>query len=796
MSDSQPASANRAVFLSYASQDAEAARRICDSLRAGGVEVWFDADGGLEHGDEWDAKIRRQIKECVLFIPVISASSQARHEGYFRIEWELAAQRALGIASGVPFILPVVIDDTREPDALVPDRFRMVQWTKLRGGEVPAEVQQRFLKLWSHRTGVLKHEAQESAQASILPSASDTVRKPALPQQLGRRIPVAAWITGAVVVVASLVSILLLQPKPEKGAEARPPTSTKPATAVPKRGAKSIVVLPFENLSDDKEISFADGMQEDVITNLLLIRELSCVPRATAMTYRSTKKTMREIADELGVAHVLTGTVRRADKKVRITGTLINARTDEAIWTKSYDKELTDIFGIQSELAQAIAAELKATLSPEERSLVSRRATEDPVAYDLFLKARQERNNATGGQKSTLDRQIGWLEAAVARDPSFATAWAFLGRAYGLYYRNNHDHSAARLELARNAIDTALRLAPDAPEVLLNVGDYYVFCFHDHVRATDAFEKVARLQPNSSQPWFGLANVQREQGKWLEAWVNYQKTTDRDPAFVDGWSQLYSLALAGRRFADARTAALRVADLRRMIAPPDKRDLPNGFDAQVARLSFYASGSTREIEALLPRFEADPHNADTAEFVRVQLAAETGNDAEVVQLDRVRPATDAFGVLRVATALINLGRRDDAVARIGEMPAQLRSLLALQPDNDTVWGQLSRLEAVLGHKDEALRCARERVARIPLASDHWRGTLAELDLAFVYTWTGDTTKAIEAYAQLLSAPVAQGWEYYMLTVHTLKRGVWYAPLRGDPRFEALIADPKNNALLF
>ena len=150
---------NKAVFLSYATQDAEAARRICESLRSGGVEVWFDADGGLEHGDEWDAKIRRQVKECVLFLPIISANTQARHEGYFRIEWELAAQRALGIASGVPFILPVVIDDTREPDALVPDRFRSVQWTKLRGGEVSPEVQQRFLKLWSHRTGVLKAQA-------------------------------------------------------------------------------------------------------------------------------------------------------------------------------------------------------------------------------------------------------------------------------------------------------------------------------------------------------------------------------------------------------------------------------------------------------------------------------------------------------------------------------------------------------------------------------------------------------------------------------------------------------------
>ncbi len=151
----------KAVFLSYASQDAEAAKRICDTLRSAGVEVWFDAEGGLEHGDEWDAKIRRQIKECVLFLPIISANTQAREEGYFRIEWDLAAERARGIASGVAFILPVIIDGTTEPDALVPDRFRKVQWTKLPGGEVPPEVLQRFLKLWSHRTGVLKNESRQ-----------------------------------------------------------------------------------------------------------------------------------------------------------------------------------------------------------------------------------------------------------------------------------------------------------------------------------------------------------------------------------------------------------------------------------------------------------------------------------------------------------------------------------------------------------------------------------------------------------------------------------------------------------
>jgi hypothetical protein len=174
-----------AIFLSYASQDQGAARRICDALRSGGLEVWFDQEGGLEHGDEWDAKIRRQIRECVFFIPLISGNTQCRLEGYFRIEWDLAAERAQGIAQGVPFILPVTVDNTREADALVPERFRKVQWMHLPGGEVPSDVRARLLKLWSHRTGVLSrqnggrattegpggHRSAEPRAASALPPA-------------------------------------------------------------------------------------------------------------------------------------------------------------------------------------------------------------------------------------------------------------------------------------------------------------------------------------------------------------------------------------------------------------------------------------------------------------------------------------------------------------------------------------------------------------------------------------------------------------------------------------------------
>lgn len=218
--------AAKAVFLSYASQDAGAAKRICEALRARGVEVWFDVEGGLETGDEWDQKIRRQIKECVLFIAVISQNTQARHEGYFRIEWDLAAERARGIASGIAFILPVVIDDTREPDALVPDRFRAVQWTRIPGGELSPDVLARFVKLWSHRTGAVKH-AENPDRNPGFSAGRDAASAPAA-QPTAKAAP--GW-WKVVVPVAGLIVGLVYAFRPSGGREPREKPETSVATA-------------------------------------------------------------------------------------------------------------------------------------------------------------------------------------------------------------------------------------------------------------------------------------------------------------------------------------------------------------------------------------------------------------------------------------------------------------------------------------------------------------------------------------------------------------------------------------
>ncbi len=247
-----------AVFLSYASQDAEAAKRICDALRQAGVEVWFDTDGGLEHGDEWDAKIRRQIKECVLFLPIISANTQAREEGYFRLEWDLAVERARTIASGVAFILPVVVDETREPAALVPDRFRTVQWTKLPGGVIPPEVLQRFLKLWSHRTGVLKHAENVGRDLHIPPPSNEAgYGDPALQEKSPRWLP---RVIGGVVVA----TIALLVARPWQATDSpRPVSRAERSAAAPASEARQLTTKAWALMNKPDlaraELEIADG---------------------------------------------------------------------------------------------------------------------------------------------------------------------------------------------------------------------------------------------------------------------------------------------------------------------------------------------------------------------------------------------------------------------------------------------------------------------------------------------------------------------------------------------------------
>ena len=298
MSDTNPASGGGAVFLSYAREDAEAAKRIADALRGFGVEVWFDQNE-LRGGDTWDQKIKRQIRECALFMPLISARTQARPEGYFRREWKLAVERTHDMAHGHAFIVPVSIDGTPEAGALVPEEFMRFHWTRLQDGAPTPQFVEQVKRLLAG-PGSSPAVARATTPSGAAPRAA---KSPAL----------AAFAAIAVVAVGA-AAYFALRRAPEPVAAVPPaPASSPAAAAVPAINEKSLAVLPFENLSEEKDANafFADGVHEDLLTNLSYIRDLRVVSRTSVMQYRNTTKPISQIGQELRVAYILEGSVRR-----------------------------------------------------------------------------------------------------------------------------------------------------------------------------------------------------------------------------------------------------------------------------------------------------------------------------------------------------------------------------------------------------------------------------------------------------------------------------------------------------
>jgi TolB-like protein len=340
---------DRAIFLSYASQDAAAAQRICDALRAAGLEVWFDQNE-LRGGDAWDQRIRRQIKTCRLFVPVISAHTQARREGYFRLEWHLAEERSRLFAKGTPFLVPIVVDATPDRDALVPEAFFAVQWTRLPGAEVPPTFVERIQELMAGEIGVPPPNLPTAPGATE--SAPPFSRTPA-PTRSRRRGP--ALVAAAVVVLAAAGAFFALRPRGGSTAADTP---------------RALAVLPFASLNDDRRNQvFIDGIHEDILTDLANLANLTVIARTSVLQYRETAKPATQIATELGVSYLVEGSVQREVGKLHVTARLVNARTGELLWAKRYTRDLTDlVMTLQAELAGEIATALKTALAGKNKA--------------------------------------------------------------------------------------------------------------------------------------------------------------------------------------------------------------------------------------------------------------------------------------------------------------------------------------------------------------------------------------------------------------------------------------------
>jgi TolB-like protein len=398
---------SHAVFLSYASQDAEAAQRICEALRAAGIEVWFD-QSALRGGDVWDQTIRKQIKTCALFIAVISRHTHGRDEGYFRLEWKLAVDRSHLMTTNKTFLLPVVVDDTREDDENVPDRFRDIHWTRLPGGETPPAFVERV-------RGLVSPEPSHGPTATALPAAPGSAATPLTREQVATpwRSKQALLMVLAVVVAGALAYFGIdkfwfskYQASPPTPPAA--PASAGPAAFVPP--PHSIAVLPFVNMSGDKEQEyFSDGLSEEVLNSLSRINELQVAARTSSFYFKGEHADLQTIAHKLNVASVLEGSVRRSGHRIRITAQLNNAITGFHLWSQTYDRDLDDVLKLQADIANAVAEALKVRLLGDITTKIELGGTRNQAAFDAYLRGSKayrvnRRPTLTSFRRRTLTR--------------------------------------------------------------------------------------------------------------------------------------------------------------------------------------------------------------------------------------------------------------------------------------------------------------------------------------------------------------------------------------------------------
>lgn len=431
------------MFLSYAREDTESAQRIAEALRSNGVEAWFDQND-LRGGDAWDQRIRSQIKDCSLFVPVISANSQDRSEGYFRLEWKLAVERTHLMAEGVPFLAPVVVDATSESSAVVPPEFMKVQWMRLPGA-LPTLQFVEQIKL------LLEAPRRSAPSARAAPAA------PPFPANRPPGVPM--WLAAAVgIVLLCAVAYLALRPAakeaagaagtaPGPKAEALSSAAGNAPSAAASIDARSIAVLPFVNMSTDAEQGFfADGLAEELLNLLAKVPALQVTSRSSAFSYRGKDMKLAQVARELGVANILEGSVRKSGNRLRITAQLIDARTDKHLWSEAYDRSLDDIFAVQDDIAAAVVSQLKVTLL----GAAPRAKANNPEAYALFLQARQlsRQMGPEGVKPATLV-----FQQALEIDPNLAAAWDGLAACYLLQSSTGERSSDECLRLAREAVN-------------------------------------------------------------------------------------------------------------------------------------------------------------------------------------------------------------------------------------------------------------------------------------------------------------------------------------------------------
>ena len=541
---------------------------------------------------------------------------------------------------------------------------------------------------------------------------------------------------------------------------------------------KSIAVLPFQSLSDEKENAyFADGIQDDILTNLSKIGDLKVISRMSVMSYRGDAlRNAREIGKALGVGTLLEGSVRRIGNRVRVNVQLIDASNDEHIWAEDYDRDLTDVFAIQTDLAQKIASALQAKLSPTEKARLDNRPTQNPDAYLFFVQA-HEYANRTDMFNDTSLKAVPLFEQAIKLDPTFALAFADLSTVESWIY-HSFDPVPAWREKARLNADEALRLKPDLPEGHLALGFSYYYGDRDYERALAEFETARRGLPNESQAYLAIGAIQRRQGKWTESTANLEKAATLDPKNTDILMQLCFSYMALRNFETADKM------LDRVIAAS-----PQSFQA-CALKGFMAVLWKGDLSAAEKVFSSVPHENDESGLTtwgRAWILTLEQKFPDALQLLEQFPGETMYSTTTApcpkvfAKGLIHLlqGDKTKATAEFEKAREISEKLIREAPGDAARHAQHGRILAALGQKQEAIAEGKRAVELLPESQDALDGPQCTSALAEIYACTGEFDEAFGLLDHLFAIPCN-------LTVPMFKLDPAWDPLRKDPRYQALI----------
>src|SRR5437667_953289 len=543
---------------------------------------------------------------------------------------------------------------------------------------------------------------------------------------------------------------------------------------------KSMALLQFEMLSDEKENAyFADGIQDDVLTNLSKIGDLKVISRTSVMPYRGKASNLREIGKTLGVGNILEGSVRRIGNRVRVNVQLINAESDEHIWAEDYDRELTDVFAIQTDLAQKIATELRAKLSPSEKALMERKPTENGEAYLAFVQAHDLQCAVEDLGKLKQSEQL--YARAIELDPKFALALARYSQLQSWLF-HSIEPTRERRQKARALAEQALQLQPDLPEAHLAMGQSYYYGDNNYDAAQKEFEIAQRGLPNESEVYLALGAIQRRQGKWAESTANFEKAASLNPK--ESWP-LQNLAQNYQVLRDF-DAANKTIDRGLKVDPSglglwetkSKLAIAEKGDLSVSEKAFQAVKSMPMNNEQKLRIAGSRANV----FLLERKYQEGLREAESLPDDALHAAFEQH--LSDKYYLIGFARKalqDDAGARAAFLKAKdlLEAQLKESPDSPDMHIQLAKILAYLGEKDAALTAARRATELLPESKDAFGGPEISAGVAEVHAILGDNGRAIEILDGLLSRPSA-------VTVQGLKVNPIWDPLRNDPRFQDLL----------